>query len=63
MMIGHDRAARVATAILQAVEGALRAALHGDDVGAPRAAIEGLLRDEFDDVRNTTLSEILPQDE
>ena len=57
-----DRAAVVATAIMQIVEAALRAVLHdGDDNDEGctlRAAIEALLRDEFADIARTTLSEI-----
>jgi hypothetical protein len=64
-MIRTDRAAAVATSILQIVETSLRAFLRGDhsDVGALRDVIAATLRDEFEDIAHTTLSEIRPQDE
>jgi hypothetical protein len=60
-----DRAAVVATAILQIVEATLRAALHGDgndDGCTMRAALEATLRDEFADIALAALHEIRPDD-
>ena len=58
----RDRAAVVATAVLQELRSVLRCCGHADFAGA-RAAIEALLRDEFADVARTTLSEIRCEDD
>ena len=49
----------------QIVRGVLTAWLHGEhaDMAGARAAIESLLRDEFDDTARTTLNEIRLDDE
>jgi hypothetical protein len=61
----RDRAAVVATAILQIVETALRDLLRGahGDAGALHREITALLRDEIDNVARTTLNEIRSPDE
>ena len=61
----HERAAVVATAVLQIFEAWLRAMLRSEpsEAGALRSEIAAKLRDEFDDVMRTTLNEIRPPDE
>ena len=60
-----DRAAVVATAVLQIIRETLLAWLRGDDVnlGAARAQIEVILRDEFHDVARATTNEIRREDD
>jgi hypothetical protein len=58
-MTGQDRAAAIATAILQIVEEALRSALRGESSDA-RAAVEATLRDEFADLAQTVINETRP---
>lgn len=61
-----DRAAVVATAILQIVRRELFAWVDRDtdaDLTATRTEIETLLRNEFHDVARTTLNEIRREDE
>jgi hypothetical protein len=61
----QDRAAVVTTAILRVVRDALSNWFdhgHADMAGA-RAAIYGILRDEFADIARTTLNEIRREDE
>lgn len=62
-MIRIYRAAAVATAILQVIETSQRAFVRGNhsEVSALRDVIAATLREGFDDVARTTLSEICPQ--
>jgi hypothetical protein len=61
----QDRAAVDTTAIIQRIADALRRWLRGDpvDFAEVRAAIEGVLRDEFADTQRTTRDEIRLNDE
>ena len=60
----RNRAAIVATAVIQVICNALRNWIDGDTHAlAVRAAIEDLLHDEFQDVERTTRSEIRSEDE